>query len=433
MTLLAASAVRDITPPLGTHFAGFAARTAPSTSIHDPLSARAIAVGDGSSISVVVALDLIALTVDQHREFRRHAAATAGIPETSVVLSVSHTHGGPTVMPGALGPEPDDGYLTILRDGAAAAVTEACSRMVPVTVSQTAGECTEVAHNRLVQDGPTDPVVPVIEISDERGRLIAVVFSFACHPVVLGSDNLSTTADWPGAARDVIERTLPGTTAIFLQGCCGQLNTGHSPQASMSATAQQGRTFTEAKRIGTRVAESVLDVVGNHRAPSIRSDVAVAESEVTIDFAEEDQLLAESIEAWQGELVDAAPSQARVLEMWLRWADAVPGHAPNHVEASVAAHRWGDALISFLPGEPFVDFALDLRHETQLDDLLVAGYSGGVPGYVPYPPNMYDVRGYEIDDAHRFYGQPGVIEPTVGPRLVDAALQTIRDATHGVG
>ena len=38
----------DITPPVGIHMAGFAARTEPSTAVYHPLKANAIAIDDGT-------------------------------------------------------------------------------------------------------------------------------------------------------------------------------------------------------------------------------------------------------------------------------------------------------------------------------------------------------------------------------------------------
>ena len=42
----------DITPPVGIHMAGFAARTEPSTAVYHPLKANAIAIDDGTMIRI---------------------------------------------------------------------------------------------------------------------------------------------------------------------------------------------------------------------------------------------------------------------------------------------------------------------------------------------------------------------------------------------
>ena len=283
-------------------------------------------------MSVVVALDLIALTVDQHHAWRQRAARSAGIAATNIVLSATHTHGGPAVTPGALGDEPDEAYLGVLEERIADAVVEACNRMEAATITQGAGRCTDVARNRRQPSGPIDPVVPVITIHDAGGATKAVVFSYACHPVVLGADNLALTADWPGAARRSIERSLPGATAVFLQGCCGQLNTGHSAAASMTTAPQQRRTFTEAQRIGERVAAEVLAVrVGGQSSGAV--DVAVAERPVEFEFRIPGAELAQNVEAWKAELAEADPTRAAILAMWLQWAANPSGLAVEPVRS----------------------------------------------------------------------------------------------------
>ncbi|MEJ7799504.1 MAG: hypothetical protein WKF60_03240 [Ilumatobacter sp.] len=428
MSLRVGTAVRDITPRVGGHLAGFAARHAPSERVNDPLTARAVAVTDGNAVSIVVALDVIALTLEQHRAWRERAARAVGVAPSSIVLSVTHTHGGPAVTPGALGHEPDAAYLWSLEEQIAEVVAEACSQMEPATVTHGAGSCADVARNRR-QPGPIDPLVPVITICDTSGAAKAVVFSYACHPVVLGADNLAITADWPGIARRGVEQSVPGATAIYLQGCCGQLNTGHSPSASMTTAPQSGRTFAEAERIGARIAAAVVDGCRGEQS-SGPVDVAVAERAVQFEFRTPGPGLAHDVDAWHAELVGAEPERAAILEMWLRWADGALCDMTRAADGAVAAHRWGDAVLSFLPGEPFVEMALDIRRSTHLDQLLTAGYSGGVPGYVPYPPDAYRAGGYEVDEAHRFYGRPGVVEPVVGSRIFDAAVGTINDVVR---
>ena len=54
-TLKVGVAVVDITPPPGLLQAGFAARTEPAIGTHDPLTARAVVVGD----TAIVVADVI--------------------------------------------------------------------------------------------------------------------------------------------------------------------------------------------------------------------------------------------------------------------------------------------------------------------------------------------------------------------------------------
>lgn len=66
--------------------------------------------------------------------------------------------------------------------------------------------------------------------------------------------------------------------------------------------------------------------------------------------------------------------------------------------------RWGGLRIVALPGEPF---SVTARRTAELvpGECLVIGYADGSPGYLP-PAEEFPYGGYEIDEAHRYYGMP---------------------------
>jgi hypothetical protein len=71
-------------------------------------------------------------------------------------------------------------------------------------------------------DGVRDDEVTVLVFRDAReGTILAVLFHFTCHPTVMG--DYCITADYPGAARRVIERAFNGAAAGFLPGCFGDI------------------------------------------------------------------------------------------------------------------------------------------------------------------------------------------------------------------
>lgn len=66
--------------------------------------------------------------------------------------------------------------------------------------------------------------IGVIRIERLDGRLLAVVYNFACHPIQ-GVPSGANTADIIGFASKVIEETSnDDTLALFLQGCGGDIN-----------------------------------------------------------------------------------------------------------------------------------------------------------------------------------------------------------------
>jgi hypothetical protein len=420
--LSAGIAVVDLTPPAGIAMSGFAARTAPAVGVHDPLSARAVALTDGRGASLIVVADLVALTVSQAGRLRTAIAEETSLERSAVTVAVTHTHGGPHVTPDGLGSGADPAYVATAEAAIVNAAVIAWRDRAPASLRSARGSESSVSRNRRAPGGVTDPTVAVVRIDDPSGTPRAVLFSYACHPVVLGADNLLFTADWPGEARLAVERAFPGAVAIFAQGCCGQINCGHSAHDSMRLGADPGRTFAASQRIGRLVGRAAVEAA--RRAAPVDGPIRSAAVEVDLPFSplSADELAAARI-AWNREL-DQGPEPARrlVLEAKRRWADEMAGRGSGYLTVDAAAHRWGEVPIVVLPGEPFVGFALDIRAALRRPDAVVLGYGNGVPGYLPYPPAEYDAGGYEVDEAHCFYGQLNCFAPECGPALVAAAV-----------
>jgi len=433
-SLLAGVAVSDITPPRGSVLAGFAARTAPSAGIHDPLFARAVALDDGRQGSIVVAADLVALTIEQCDEVRRRVGEHTGLGVESVLVSVTHTHAGPHVSKDELGPGADVEYVAWLEQELAATAIRAWSTRQPARIGHAFGVERTVAHNRRHLDGVVDPTVTVVRVDDAQGAPLAVLFSYSCHPVVLGPTNLLISADWPGEARQRVEERFAGATAVFLQGCCGDINTGHSAHDSMDPTQSDRRTFAESRLLGRRLGDVVVDVAESLR--TVDATVAVARVAVALPFSsppevhEVDRLISQ-VDAEMA--LDPSRDRALVLRGRRAWLQALRvQQPPASVDCDVVAHRWGSLTVAGVPGEAFVGIGLAVKADVPDRDALVLGYCNGVPGYVPYPPAEYAHGGYEVEEAHYFYAQPNCFAPSAGASLVDAARRAIDLLTFGV-
>lgn len=367
-------ATRDCTPPAGLAMSGFAARTQPAAGTHDPITVRALAVDD----TVLVTVDACGL----HEDFC--SAVRAELPGAAVVTA-THTHGGPATVPGRLGGPVDPSYLAALRGACVAAAREAIDARQPASVEAGAGPDPGVARNRRRADGPVFAPLTVLRFRRRTasgvGGLLASVVSYACHPVVLGPANRLWTADYPGVVRAVMEAADPGSTCLFLTGCCGELNTGHSARDSMTAGRSADRTFAAADLAGRRIADAALAVVTGE-AP------------------------------WPPG--SAAASGSLTLPL-------VTEGAPASWTARVTVLRWGGLRIVALPGEPF---SVTAQRTADLipGECLVVGYADGSPGYLP-PKEEYRYGGYEVEEAHRYYGMPGPFAPGAAEALTKLAAE----------
>ena len=72
--------------------------------------------------------------------------------------------------------------------------------------------------------GPVDRDVPVLRVASTDGRLQALLFGCACHPVTLDGKNRKISGDYAGFAQQYVENKYPGVQAMFMIGCGGDAN-----------------------------------------------------------------------------------------------------------------------------------------------------------------------------------------------------------------
>ena len=414
------TAVIDITPPDGQAMAGFAARNGVATGAHDILTVRALAVED----TAVVTVDVIGIDADLSARARSRCA----LPDAAITIAATHTHGGPVSMAGRMSATADLDYIDGIEDALVQAVDQALARQRPARILGGTGVEPGFALNRRQPNGPVDQDVPFLRIDNELSEPIAFFVSYACHPVVLGPDNLHWTGDFPHFVRQALETAFPGAVAILATGCAGDVNTGHSAAASLTNTANPDRSFGRAQEIGTGIAQSVV----NGRLTDLSGNVGHAEFFAEVSFEQrEDDTPAAMAETWRA----AADRPDAIESIWARWAETKMGRDLNPRSARITALRWGGAGIVALPGEIFASTALDIRQSLTTDGpLFVLSYADDNPGYIP-PLSEYARGGYEIEEAHRFYGMGATVAPGVAEHLAEigckaaemAGVQTTRN------
>ncbi|WP_114854379.1 alkaline ceramidase [Brachybacterium sp. YJGR34] len=403
---------------------GFAARNAPSLGEHDPLTARALALEE----VVLITVDVCALEESTCEEISRSVHPER--PER-VITTATHTHAGPCSTPTRLtrcSPE----ILRVITRAAVAAGAAARAARRPCTMEHRSAHEVGVASNRRHPERPVDPPVQMLRFSDATSGEVAVsLLTYPCHPVVLDGTNRLLSGDYVHPLRERIEAEHPGSIAVFATGCAGDFNTGHSAEASFSLEGSSSRTFSEARRVGTEIAEAALAAARAEAAgpvggpiPSV-DEVHCAGVPVTLAV---DRPCAEQVAvhtaAWSSELVTAAPGRAALLSLWLDWADAVPEGSTWTGRVSVV--RLGTVTIVALPGEPFWQIAEEIRDRID-GPCLVLGYADGCPGYIPTAEEI-PLGGYEVEDAHRYYGMPGPFAAGSDQILIDKAVTAWREA-----
>ncbi len=398
--------------------AGFAARTDPSTGVHDPVSVRALAV-DETCLITVDACGLHEMTCHQ-------IASALPVPTGNVAVTATHTHAGPCIMPGRLGGH-DEKVLDQVVAAAVRAAEEAITRQEPAELFYREATGIGVASNRRHVERTIDPAAQLASFRRPGGRVIAWVLLYPCHPVVVGPSNRLISGDYPAFARNSLEAGAPGSTAFFLPGAAGDVNTGHSAEASYSLGGGSGRTMEEARRIGELIAQRVLGEPAQKMRPlPERSPTSVRKQSVSLRMEPLDSCGPRELAAkWLAEADSADPGRRALLRTWINWAEGCTATDELMWLAPVSVIRWGSLTIVALPGEPFLETA-DAAAAGIGGTVMVTGYTNGCPGYLP-PQDEYEFGGYEVIDAHRYYGMPAPFARGSAEELVRAA---VRLASH---
>ncbi len=206
--------------------------------VNDPLYVKALVLKNNTTTMAIVTVDAVAIAEigtignDYLEKVRTRLEQQLDIEPAHVLINASHCHG--VVCP-------DVAERTFQ------AVQEAARNMVPVRAGAGAGHEDRIMENRRLRltsgkeadvrhayslppdqqvaaIGPVDPEIGVLRLDRLNGRTLAVVYNFACHPIQ-GVPNRGNTADLTGFASKVIEdNSSPGTIALFLQGCAGDIN-----------------------------------------------------------------------------------------------------------------------------------------------------------------------------------------------------------------
>ena len=391
----------DLDPPTGLPMAGYNTRYSKGTL--DPLEARVLALSDGTRTIALVTLDLcFPFDPPVMDEIRR--AVRGSVDE--VVFHASHTHSGPTYSEAPAAAE-----HAVPR--VAAAIQTAARAMASAKIGIGWGQVFLGFNRRYLRpDGsvemfwrnetkisttfPVDPAVGVIRVDRRDGTPLAVLVNYACHPVVLGPENLDYSADYPSEMRRYVEQEMGGM-AFFLQGAPGDINPYYDKtpliEDAVGVMKQTGRTLgAEAVRVArtvtTRVPENPQIQTKTVNVPAAnRWDVeklrAVLKERYRIEGGRATRLLRENMEL---------PVTTIVLNQ--------------------------DLAFVGMPGEPFVEFQMQLRAKSPLPNSFLLGYTNGYYAY--FPTIAAAVRGG--------YGADSTVVPTevgTGERMLNTGLISI--------
>lgn len=420
---------RDITPPPGIDLSGFGFRFGANLGSLEPLEVGVIAVTDGDQTLLLFTFDLIGLTFEHLADLRVSTAAATGIPGTNQMWTCTHTHGGPEtgVLPG-MG-ESNPAYLASVEQAALSAAGEALDCMATADLWIARGESFVGANRRSAafrpggpEDGHIDDIdaaVVVAEFRNPDSSPIVTLVNYSCHPT--GSRESVSTSDYPGHMRRTVSAET-GAPCLFVNGAGGDVNQRFDGYGY--------RSVNNARRHGIALGRTVNDLRPQLR-PSTTARASAASALAELEYASPiSESAARRIFAEGRRTLESTTGTAQRLRIqWhqvdfaRRVLDWQPSDGPD-LTVDIQALRIGDVAVVAIPSEFFSADGRALRTQTPSPELMIAGWSNGLVGYTPTGRAMA-TGGYEVDDAHRWYGHPAPWDPVSGDNLRAAALDSL--------
>lgn len=413
-----------ITPDQSMWMAGFAHRTSPSDGkLHD-LWAKALVLEDASGKqALLITTDLSGIPKSISDSIRNRLERRFNFSRSQIIFNTSHTHSGPVLVDALWDLYPLDDtqkqritlYTKKFELQIEAIVRKALSSMKPVNISSENG-ITRFAVNRRNNienqidaqtdlKGPSDYAVPVVSVSDQKGKIIALAFGYACHNTVLHGYEWS--GDYAGYAQIALEKSHPGATALFFQGCGGNQN------------ALPRKSIPLAKQYGEELALAVNAVLEG-KMKKLEPKLQTAYSEISLEL-------------------EAAPTKEELAQIASKESGYIKNWALNMIKRSnqgeafirnypypVQLWRLGDQAIVALGGEPVVDYAINFKKFLG-SDLFVMGYSNDVMAYIPTAAILRE-GGYEGHTSQMAFGMPAKWKESIEPAIINEvkklAIQT---------
>lgn len=228
----------------------------PSTGIHDHLYARALVLRDGRTTAAILTLDYLGFDFAYTNRLIKAISDAIDVPASHIMLNCSHTHSAPLTAPwGPWKKHRDAAFFDDLPKKVAEVSRAAMKAMQPARVKYSR-ESVQIGFNRRKMhkgritmapnpEGKVLPWVDVLHFENTKQKTIAVLFSYAAHPVIIHSASTLISNDYPGFATQQVRRKHGDAVVLFAQGCCGNIN-GFPLKGGIDAAQAAGRDLGDA-------------------------------------------------------------------------------------------------------------------------------------------------------------------------------------------
>lgn len=352
----------NLTPASPVSLAGYGNRKGKKyTSVADSIFVRTIVVDNGVRKTAIVSADLLLIPPKVTLALEEQLPSI-GFKIEEVFLGATHTHNSignwGEGAAGFLYGTYEESMIQFITSKIISSIIVASENTVAGKIRYGKIANANAVANRLIQDGPEDPYLRVMEF--ERTDSIKLIFTtYAAHATCLYSKNLELSRDYPGKFVDQLEAN-GYDFAMFMAGAVGS----HKPAAPEFGWTCFDWMADELVQSVVNYNDSLVSVNGFEiqtlRAPLYLSDPQV---KVTRDLK---------------------------IRSWL-FRSAL-GEYPVFVNAL----KIGDVIMLGAPADFSGEFnlSLDSIATTQNLDLITTSFNGGYIGYLT-PEKYYDNKYFE--------------------------------------
>lgn len=361
----------------------------------DPLSLAVTVWESGNAGGAVVSIDCLALPYALTKKFR-DKLILKGFMADMVSVSATHAHAVPVPENIYSVPEQFRAFTDALERSFDIAVDLALQDMAQVSLFRAGGSCDiglnrrQIGRRDQVNDinapsGDVDSEISLLVFSRKDGKDILWV-NYTAHPVSMLSPHM-LSADYPGRVYKNLEKE--NFRVQFFQGAAGNVNVKiHSVDGS--ATEKLGNILSEC------ILKSLADPVPLEPVPARGAVIDIAlpwDKAGTMEFLRE---------------ISVPNTNVAYRKFAFDWISTIEQRlsATDQMTASeLQLLQFGDFKIVFLPGEPFMEYALEIK---KMGASMLVGYSNhGEVGYLPTASAFTDPGyQYETKDSCYVYNHP---------------------------
>lgn len=409
---------RDITPQKGIDLAGFGRLDRKNVGVHDPVYATALAIEEKGKKALIVACDIIGFGYEVDRQIKENLGKMLGYTEDEILLNASHTHSGPQTLENMLPTlgSYNEEYMASFKELVYEACAAAVDDMEDSKLSYGETVCNIGVNRRLIIDGkaqfkpndegPADKSVNVIKITS-GDKTKCVLFSYACHPSTIGADYVS--ADYPGVARNVIEKSLGiRDRTMFIQGCCGNIRV-----RTISDGGFRPGKWADIENFGNMLGNAVVEVLGKDmkffdpQESFIKTDL----QKLNLPFEEP---------ADRGELEKMLSGDNMHLRLWAQRMLKDDENMKKDLIFTIQRIGFANIIdIVALGGEVVIEYGLFAKEAAGDKTVICAGYSNALAGYIT-TDEMFDQGGYEPSGSTIYYYYPASIKKGIQTPIEEA-------------